>query len=265
MTKMKYNNIIFTKTGNVAKITLNRPHVLNAINREMLLELKDAFEVIQEDSDVKIVVITGAGGKAFSSGADIKMFARAQSTFQIRSLLLFGTREVIQRIERLEKPVIAAVDGLALGGGLELALACDIIIASERTQFGLSGTNLGLVAGWGGTSRMAKIVGVHKAKELLFTGRIIDASEAERLGIVNKVVPTERFEKTVNEMVNTLLSKSQIALRLAKEAINRGIDMETDKAILHDAEIFSLSISSEDAREGLRAFMEKRKPLFKGT
>lgn len=190
MTKMKYNNVIFTKTGNVAKITLNRPHVLNAINREMLLELKHAFEVIQEDRDVKIVVITGAGGKAFSSGADIKMFAGAQSTFQIRSFLLFGTREVIQRIERLEKPVIAAVDGLALGGGLELALACDIIIASERAQFGLSGTNLGLVAGWGGTSRMAKIVGVHKAKELLFTGRAIDASEAERLGIVNKVVPT---------------------------------------------------------------------------
>jgi len=172
--------------------------------------------------------------------------------------------EVIQAIANLERPVIAAVNALALGGGCELAMACDIIIAAENARLGQPEINLGVVPGWGGMSRLAQVVGIHKAKELVFTGDMISAIEAERLGLVNKVVPLDKLEVTVNENVNKLLNKSPMALKLAKEAINRGVNIDVSTALSRDIETFCFCLNTEDAREGINAFLEKRKPVFKG-
>ncbi|RJX15813.1 crotonase [Candidatus Bathyarchaeota archaeon] len=259
-----YKTILVEKKDGVAKITLNRPEKLNSINKDVIQDLSLALEDIRKDENVRVVVITGAGDRAFSAGADISMLKEIKTPVEARELIWSAVEKVIRAIENLEKPVIAAVNGLALGGGCELAMACDIIIASDKARFGQPEINLGVLPGWGGMSRLAMIVGFQKAKELVFTGDMISAEEAEKIGLVNKVVPAEKFNEAVDELVNKLLSKSPIALKLAKEAVNRGPGIDVEAALARDRELFALSVSSEDAKEGLSAFLEKRKPVFKG-
>lgn len=259
-----YKTIILEKRDGVAKITLNRPQVLNAINGEMISELSTVLKDIREDETIKVVVITGAGEQAFSVGADISMLKEIRGPAEVRPLIRTAVDEVVQAVANLEKPVITSVNALALGGGCELAMACDIVIAAENARFGQPEINLGVLPGWGGMSRLAQIVGIHKAKELVFTGDMISARDAERLGLVNKAVPLDKLEATVNEIVNKLLNKSPIALKLAKEAINRGINIDISTALSRDIETFCLCFNTEDAKEGITAFLEKRKPVFKG-
>ena len=259
-----YKTILVEKKNGVAKITLNRPQVLNAINKDVIQDLSLALEDIRKDENVRVVVITGAGDRAFSAGADISMLKEIKTPVEARELTWSAVEKVLKAIESLEKPVVAAINGLALGGGCELAMACDIVVASDKARFGQPEINLGILPGWGGMSRLAMIVGFHKAKELVFTGDMISAEEAEKIGLVNKVVPAEKLNEAVDELVNKLLSKSPIALKLAKEAVNRGPDIDVEAALARDRELFALSVSSEDAKESLSAFLEKRKPVFKG-
>ena len=259
-----YKAIIVEKKDNIMKITLNRPKVLNAINTDIILELNSALNEAEKDADVKVVVITGAGDRAFSAGADISRFLEIKTPADAKEFLRESLEKVILCIEKLGKPVIAAVNGLALGGGCELAMACDIVIASEKALFGQPEINVGVLPGWGGMSRLAKIVGIHKAKELALTGDMIPAAEAERLGLVNKVVPPEKLEEAVMEMANKLKSKSPLAIKLVKEAINRGFAPDMELALERDIDLFAVMAVSEDAKEGVKAFLEKRKPEFKG-
>ncbi|RLI04554.1 crotonase [Candidatus Bathyarchaeota archaeon] len=258
-----YKTIIVEKKDGVAKITINRPQVLNAINKEVAEDVGSALEELRKDDSVKVVVITGAGDKAFSAGADVSML-KGLKPLEIREVLWYAVEKMFEVIRKFEKPVIAAVNGFALGGGCELAISCDIIIASEKARFGVPEINLGILPGWGGMSRLAMMVGLHKAKELVLTGDMISAQEAEKIGLVNKVVPAEKFEEAVNELATKLASKSPITLKLGKEAINRGLGIDVEAALARDREILSIVFSSEDAEEGLSAFLEKRKPVFKG-
>jgi len=259
---METKYTIYEKEDGVATITINRPEALNALNREVILELMRELEDAENDPNVRVVVVTGAGEKAFSAGADVKALAEL-NPLEARELSQLG-HELCRRIEGLGKPVIAAINGYALGGGLELAMACDIRIASENARFGQPEVNLGLLPGWGGTQRLPRLVGAGIAKELIFTGKIIDARTAERIGLVNAVIPPERFRSEVRKLASEIAGKPPIALKLAKDLINRGLNASLESALAHEAEAFGLVASTEDFREGTRAFLEKRKPKFKG-
>jgi enoyl-CoA hydratase len=259
---MEFKNIVFEKGEGVAKITLSRPQVLNAIGTEMLLELKSAIREVQIDPDVKVLVIRGAGERAFSVGADVKEMAEADP-LKAREFSGLG-KSVMEDLESLGKPVVAAVNGLALGGGCELVMACDIVVASENARFGQPEINVGIIPGWGGSQRLPRLAGWKRAKELILTGDTIDAREAERIGLVNKVVPAGSLDEAVNEIVRKLLGKSPLTLKLAKEVITQGMRGDLHLGLAQETEVFSLCFSTEDAREGLRALVEKRKPEFKG-
>jgi enoyl-CoA hydratase len=259
-----YKTIIVEKKNGVMKITLNRPKVLNAINTELITDLGHALEDADKDSSVRVIVITGAGDRAFSAGADISSFMELKSMVEAREFAKHGFETVLKRIESISKPVIAMVNGLALGGGCELAMACDIIIASDKAMFGQPEINVGVLPGWGGMSRLARLVGIHKAKELAFTGNLITASEAERIGLVNKVVQSEKLEEEVMGIANRLKEKSPIALRFAKETINRSFAPDIDDVVMRDVDAFAIMFTTEDSKEGIKAFLEKRKPEFKG-
>jgi enoyl-CoA hydratase len=259
---MEFKHIIYEKSEGIATITLNRPEALNAFSKEVVEEIMRALEDVKNDENVRVVVVTGAGEKAFSAGADIKAMA-GMTALKGRELSLMG-EELCLAFENLEKPVIAALNGYALGGGLEVAMSCDLRIASENARMGQTEVNIGLIPGWGGTQRLTRLVGKTKAKELIFTGKMIDAKTAEQLGIVNMVVPPDKFKETVRQFALDLASKAPVAVRVAKVLINKGADIALDSALALEREGFGVVASTEDLKEGVSAFTEKRKPVFKG-
>jgi enoyl-CoA hydratase len=259
---MEFKFIIYEKSEGVATITLNRPEALNAFSKEVVDEVLQAVEDARNDENVRVVVLTGAGEKAFSAGADIKAM-KGMNALKARELSLMGER-LCSAFENLEKPVIAAINGYALGGGLETAMSCDIRIASENARVGQTEINIGLIPGWGGTQRLTRLVGVGKAKELVYTGKIVDAKTAEQLGIVNMVVPADKFREAVRQFALDLASKAPVALKVAKALINKGAEIGLDAALALEREGFGVVASTEDLQEGVSAFTEKRKPTFKG-
>jgi enoyl-CoA hydratase len=243
-------------------ITINRPEVMNALNLEVRKEILQVLDNAEKDDSVRALVITGAGDKAFSAGADIKMFQN-MTPFLAKEYLKI-TKAASNRIESFPKPVIAAVNGYAIGGGLELAMSCDIIVASENAKFGQGEINIGIIPGVGGTQRLPRLVGMKKAKEMIFTGDLIDAKRAVEIGLVNFVVATKAgLFDAVEVLVAKIITKSPIALRLAKEALNKSAAGLKDGLDLESV-LFALSFASKDQKEGANAFLEKRIPKFQG-
>lgn len=265
---MAFENILYEKVGGVANITLNRPQFLNALTTTMRQEVIDALEEAEADGEVRVVVIRGAGEKAFCAGADIGEFRDLlEKLTPLEFKKLYQTRggyAVRRKIAEMGKPVIAAVKGYAIGGGFELALACDLILASEGSQMGLREISIGFLPGAGGGQWVSRLTGVRKAKEMVFTGDLIGAEEAARLGLVNKVVPLEKLDGAVAELAGKLMEKSPLALRLAKQILNKTMDMNFNSAMEYEFEVVLDLFGSEDFREGVRAFFEKRKPVFRG-
>ena len=259
---MEFKFIICEKSEGIATITLNRPEALNAFSKEVVEEILRALEDVKSDENVRVVVLTGAGEKAFSAGADIKAMV-GMTALKARELSLMG-ESLCLALENLEKPVVAAINGYALGGGLEVAMACDLRIASENARMGQTEVNIGLIPGWGGTQRLTRLVGMTKAKELVFTGKMFDARTAEQLGIVNIVTSADKFKETVRQFALELASKPPVALKVAKALINKGANISLDSALALEREGFGVVASSEDLKEGVSAFTEKRKPVFKG-
>jgi enoyl-CoA hydratase len=257
----EFKTIIYEKKENVAWITLNRPEVLNAQNDQMREELVRAFQDARDDENVRVIVLTGAGDRAFSAGADISEFPKlAPSDYIKRS----GRLRPYDIVRSIPKPVIAAVNGYALGGGCELAMACDIIIASENATFGQPEIRVGVIPGGGGTQMLPRLIGEKMAKELIFTGKSITAQEAYRLGLVNKVVPKEKLMEEVNSLVGELLKRSPIILALAKIAVNKAMETTLTEGLRCEIDLFELCFSTEDQKEASKAFLEKRQPVFKG-
>lgn len=258
----KYINCV--KKEKIATIVLNRPDKLNAINLEIAMELKDALLDFEKDEDIKVGIITGSGDKAFSVGGDINMFPEIfANTTAAYNFMKIGY-DVHRLMEKIEKPIIAAVNGHCLAGGLEIALACDFIIASDNASFGLLEITLGIIPGWGGTVRLPRAIPIRKAKEMIYTGEIISAQEAERIGLVNKVVPKDQLYKVVNEIANKLVNRSTLALRMAKNVINYALETpDIDAALSIERGNFCVLIGGEDSKEGISAFLEKRPPKFK--
>lgn len=257
---MELKNVILEKGSNIATVIINRPKALNALNSETLKDIDTVLENLENDKDVYAVILTGAGDKAFVAGADIsemKDLNEEQGTE-------FGTlgNKVFRRLENLDKPVIAAIPGFALGGGCELAMACDIRIASEKAKFGQPEAGLGITPGFGGTQRLPRIVGEGKAKELIYTCDIIKADEALRIGLVNKVVAPENLMEEAKTMASKIAANAPIAVKLCKDAINRGMQVGMDEAIVIEAEDFGKCFSTEDQKEGMTAFTEKRAKNF---
>lgn len=258
----KFEAIIYEKKENVAWITLNRPEVLNAQNDTLRSELIFALEQARDDNEVYLVVLTGAGDRAFSAGADISEFAFWTPIDVIRKRK--GTKTPYELIRQIPKPFIAMVNGLALGGGCELTMACDIIIAAENARFGQPEITVGVIPGGGGTQILPRLVGEKKAKELIFTGDFISAEEALRLGLVNKVVPKEKLGEAVEELISKLKSKSPAILRFAKLAVNKSLETALSVGIADEGDLFAMCFGTEDQKEGAQAFLEKRKPQYKG-
>ena len=259
---MAYENINYTVENGVATIAINRPKALNALNLATLTELKDVVEKIAVDKAVQVVIITGAGEKSFVAGADIVEMS-TKNAVEGRVWGQVG-QNVFTEIENIPQPVIAAVNGFALGGGCELACACDIRYASENAKFGQPEVGLGITPGFGGTQRLTRVVGRGHAKELIYTANIIDAQEALRIGLVNKVVPQAELMDVVMKVAKTITKKAPVAVQLAKAAINRGINCDVVTGISYEAEVFGLCFATADQKEGMKAFIEKRKPTFEG-
>lgn len=258
---MEYQNILLEKDGHIAIITLNRPEVRNALDPLTWSEIRQAIRECRFDAEVRVVIITGAGDKAFASGADIRSL-RERETLEV---LKSEAQESLSDIENLDKPVIAAIDGFALGGGCELALACDIRIATGRSKLGQPEVNLGIIPGAGGTQRLQRVVGMGKAKELIFTGEIISAQEAREIGLVNKVVEQpEDLLPAAKEMASKIIAKGPVAVGLAKMAINVGANTDINSGLIFEKFAQAIAFSTSDRIEGTTAFLEKRKPEFRG-
>ena len=258
---MGFKSIILDKKDGVAKVTINRPKALNALNLEILSELSRAVKDIREDVEVRGVIITGAG-RAFVAGADVSMMV-GNSPLEARKVVEMGQRTFME-IENLKKPTIAAINGFALGGGLELALACDLRIASENAKMGLPEVGLGIMPGWGGTQRLPRIVGTGLAKEIILTGDHIDAERAKRIGLVNKVVASDDLDEAAIEMLGRIMSRGPVAIGAAISAINMSLNVDLDSGLAYEQSMFSLCFSTDDSKEGISAFLEKRKPKFRG-
>ncbi|APC38852.1 short-chain-enoyl-CoA hydratase [Clostridium estertheticum] len=257
---MEYKNIVLQMEDKVAVLTISRPKALNALNSETLKELDLAIDEIANDDKIYAVIITGAG-KAFVAGADIT---------EMKDLDVMGGRrfgnlgnKVFRKLETLEKPVIAAVNGFALGGGCELSMACDIRIASVKAKFGQPEVGLGITPGFGGTQRLSRLVGLGMAKELIYTAKIINAEEALRIGLVNKVVALEDLLVEAKALANTIAGQAPIAVSLCKAAINKGMQLDIDSALSYESEIFGECFSTEDQSSGMTAFIEKTEKCFK--
>jgi len=259
---VEYKNIDVKKEEGIATITISRPKALNALNTETLEELENVLEVLQNDDGVKVIVITGAGEKAFVAGADISEM-KDMSVFEAKKFAELG-QKVFRKIELMKKPVIAAVNGYALGGGCELALACDIRIASRNAKFGQPEVGLGIIPGFGGTQRLPRIVGVSKAKELIYTGDMIDAEEALRIGLISKVVEQDKLLEEAYGIAKKIMSKGLVAVSLAKEAINKSLEVDIDSGMEYEANAFAMCFGTQDQKEGMAAFLEKRAPKFEG-
>lgn len=258
---MAYQDINATLQEGIATITFNRPKALNALSIGLLQEFAKALDEVAGDEAVRTLILTGAGEKAFVAGADITELATFDA-LQAKGFSQAG-HDIIGRLQRLPIPVIAAVNGYALGGGSEIALACDFIYASENAMFGLPEITLGLIPGFGGTQRLPRLIGKNRAKEMIFTGRMITAAEAERIGLVNKVCAAESLMEEVLKTARSMAAKGRVALRAAKQAINGGTETDLITGCSLEIDAFALCMASADAAEGTRAFLEKRKPVFK--
>lgn len=256
-----YETLLVERRGRVAIITINRPEKRNALNIQTRAEGAAILDELRDDESVGVVIFTGAGDKAFIAGADIGEFAGRTALTQ-RDVMM--GRSLFTAVDTFPKPVIAMVNGYCLGGGCELALACDLRIASETASFGQPEINLGIIPGGGGTQRLTRLIGEGKAMEMILTGDIIDAKTAFTLGLVNMVVPAEDLEAKTMEIANRISEKSPIALRMAKEAVRIASRSNLDEGLRREVDLFALCFSSEDKDEGVRAFLEKRKPAFKG-
>jgi enoyl-CoA hydratase len=256
---LSYQNILVSKEGKIAVIQLNRPNVLNALKFELMEELVSAFESLDKDPSVNVIILTG-GDKVFAAGADIKEMSQATPV----SLALGGRFELWDRIRKISKPIIAAVSGYCLGGGNELAMSCDIIVASETAFFGQPEVNVGIMPGAGGTQRLTRAIGKYKAMEMILTGKSISAEEASQIGLVNKVVPAESLMEEAKKIAAEVASKPPISVRAAKRAILTAQDTALEVGLEFERRLFYSLFATEDAKEGMNAFMEKRKPVFKG-
>lgn len=259
---MAYENVLLEKEDKLAILYINRPKALNALNKDTLLEIDAAIKEINADSEVGVLIITGAGDKSFVAGADIA-FMQNLSAMEGREFGALG-QKVFRMIELMEKPVIAAVNGFALGGGCELAMCCDFRIASTTAKFGQPEVGLGITPGFGGTQRLPRLVGAGMAKQMLYTADVIDASEALRVGLVNKVVEPEALMETVKKIAKKISSKGPVAVQLSKAAANEGMQTDIDRAMTIEADAFGLCFATTDQKEGMTAFLEKRKASFVG-
>jgi enoyl-CoA hydratase len=257
------SSLTFDLTDGIARVTVNRPEKLNALNAIVIAELADAVTRIETDAAVRGIIVTGAGSKAFVAGADISELAE-QGVAGGRARAIAG-QQVFRRLERCGKPVIAAVNGFALGGGCELAMACHLRVAGESARFGQPEVKLGIAPGYGGTVRLPRLVGKARALELLLTGDLIDAEEARRIGLVNRVVPADQVVGEAESMLKAILANGPLAVRACLEAVDIGMDMTLDQALLLEAGYFGLLSATADMQEGTRAFVEKRRPAFKGA
>jgi enoyl-CoA hydratase len=258
---MAFENVLIEKRGRVAIMTINRPDKLNALNIATRHEILAAFDQLAADDEVRVVVITGAGEKAFIAGADINEFSGMSAVGQ-RAVM--KGRRAFDAVEDFPKPVIAMINGFALGGGCELAMACDIRVASTRAKLGQPEIKLGIIPGGGGTQRLTRLIGEGRAMELTLTGDMISADEAERVGLVNHVYPPEELEAKTIELANKIAEMSPVALAMAKQAVKNAARLDLRAGLDAEVDLFSLCFSSEDKEEGVRAFIEKRKPDFKG-
>ncbi len=259
---MSYENLLIEIENKIGIVTINRPKAMNALNEKTLIELQDAFINFTEDEAIQVIIITGSGEKAFVAGADIAAM-QPLTALEARQFAKLG-HQVMHHIEACPKPVIAAVNGFALGGGCELALGCDIRIAAENARFGQPEVNLGVIPGFGGTQRLARLIGKGRALELIFTGDMIDAAEAYRIGLANKIVPLEQLLDTAKKMATTIINKGSYAVQLAKEAVRNGLELDLDRANQYESELFGLCFATADQKEGMQAFLEKRQADFKG-
>jgi enoyl-CoA hydratase len=262
MSDKEYQLMVYEKKGKVAAITINRPKVMNALNTQLAGEMRDALSDAEADENIRVIVITGAGDRAFCAGADIGELA-VLGGIEARDFSLLA-QSLTTQIERVRKPVVAKINGLCLGGGNEVAMSCDFRIASDKASFGQPEINLGIIPGMGGTQRLTRLIGRTKAIEMDMLGEMIPAAEAHRLGLVNKVVPADELDKAVDELAEKLGSKGPVALGMVKLAVNNGMDMDLNRGLYYEAECFGAACGTEDAKEGTKAFMEKRKPEFKG-
>ena len=260
---MSYENLTLEKQGGVAVLTVNRPKALNALNRDTFSDLDRAADEVAAAADVRVLIVTGAGEKAFVAGADITEFSGLKVAADGTALALRG-QAIFRKYETMPKPVIAAVNGFALGGGCELALACDIRIAADTARMGLPETTLGLLPGYGGTQRMARLVGAGMAKKLAFTGAMVDAAEAYRIGLVEQVVPLAELMDTAHKLAAKLAAGAPLALAAAKRAINDGLELSVEEGCAIEAACFGELCETRDMHEGAAAFLEKRKANFTG-
>ncbi len=257
---MELENLLLEVKDRIATVTMNRPAAMNAMTRGTLEELECVVAEIERDSEIRAVIVTGAGAKAFVAGADIAVM-RDMISAEARELALLAHR-IYAAMEASSKPFIAAVNGYALGGGCELALACDIRLASQNAKFGQPEINIGILPGFGGSQRLPRLIGKGRALEMILTGEMIDAEEALRIGLVNRVVPQEELLEEARKLAAKIASKGRVATRLCKEAVVHGMEMDLARACFYEAELFGYSFSTFDQKEGMGAFLEKRPPVF---
>jgi len=259
---MSYENVTVGREEGLGFVTINRPKALNALNSATLKELSAAFDEMAQAPDVKVVILAGGGDRAFVAGADISEMVN-YAPIDAEGFAALG-QSVMFKIERLPKPVIAAMHGFALGGGCELAMACDIRIATDKLKIGQPEVKLGVLPGFGGTQRLARIVGPGKAKEIIFSGDVYDATEALRIGLVDRVVPFEKLMEETRKLARTIASRGEVAVRLSKDAINAGMDVDIKSGCMLERKAFGMCFASQDRLEGMKAFLEKREPKFSG-
>ncbi len=254
--------LIYEKEAPLAIITINRPKVMNALSNALVEEFDKAFDMIENDSEIRALIITGAGDKAFMAGADIKELE--QRDFILGREQTRRRQQVFNRLMEMNIPSIAAVNGFALGGGLELAIACTLRVAAEGARFGSPEVNLGIIPGDGATQRLPRMIGFGRAMEMILTGSMIDAQEAYRIGLVNKVVPAEELMDAAKKLAGKIVQKSPLAIQYAKEAVNRSLEVGLYEGLAHESYLHALACATEDKKEGVAAFLEKRKPNFQG-
>jgi enoyl-CoA hydratase len=259
---MEYKNILLSFEGEIGILTINRPKALNALNIETLKEIQMGIQEIKDHQEIKALILTGGGEKAFVAGADISEM-KDMTSIEALNFSKLG-HFTLKMIQDLDRPVIAAVNGYALGGGTEIALACDFIYASENARFGLPEVTLGIFPGFGGTQRLPRLIGKGKAKELILTGKMITAQEAFQMGIVNKVFPHASLMEETKKVATQIAANGAVGVRLAKMVVDAGFNMDLSEACSLESYAFSLGFTTEDRKEGMTAFIEKRKPNFKG-
>jgi enoyl-CoA hydratase/carnithine racemase len=258
----KFENVLYDKKGPIAYVTFNRPKTLNALNKAVMTELRSAFEDARDDSSVRGAILTGAGDKAFAAGADISEMSN-YTAVDAESSTRYG-QSVTDLIDNLGKPVIAAVNGFALGGGCELAMACAIRLAAETAKFGQPEVKIGLMPGYGGTQRLPRLVGKGRALQLILSGEIISAQEAYRIGLVNEIVPFANLISRAEFILNQINSNAPVGVKFSIEAVNKGLETSLNEGLLIEASLFAICVTTEDKKEGTSAFLEKRTPQFRG-